>query len=117
MFHGITDDVFSIEPCREYVTKLKQNNVDIQLTEFPDTYHSFDALVLKSPMIRSQAMSTRNCRLMEGDFGQLMNSITGRPFAMTDASVQQGNTFAYNEVTATEATTAAVKAFLTATLR
>ncbi len=116
MFHGIADDVFSIEPCREYVARLRRDNVDIQLTEFPGTYHSYDALDLQSPVVNSQAMSTRNCRLVEGDNGQLMNSATDKPFAMTDACVQRGNTFAYNEA-ATAATTAAVTAFLTATLR
>jgi dienelactone hydrolase len=116
MFHGIADDVFSIEPCREYAARLKQNVVDIELTEFPDAYHSFDAVALKSPMISSQAMSTRGCRLVEGDNGQLLNSATVKPFASTDACVQRGNTFAYNEAAAA-ATTAAVKTFLTATLK
>jgi dienelactone hydrolase len=116
MFHGIADDVFSIEPCREYVARLRQSGVDIQLTEFPGAYHSFDAFVLTSPMINAQAMSTRNCRLVEDDNGQLLNSATGKPFQSADACVQRGNTFAYNEAAAV-ATTAAVEAFLTEVLR
>lgn len=117
MFHGIADDVFPVQPCREYVARLKQSGVDIQLTEFPDAYHGFDALVLKkAPMINAQAMSIRSCRLAEGDNGQLLNSATGEPFAPTDACVQRGTTFAYNEAAAT-ATTAAVKDFLTTALK
>jgi len=116
MFHGIADDVFSIEPCREYVTRLKANGVDVQLTEFPDAYHSFDAFVLTTPLISAQAMSTRNCRLDEGDNGQLLNRATGKPFAPADACVERGNTYAYNEAAAT-ATTATVKAFLADVLK
>ena len=72
--------------------------------------------MLKNPIVNPKAMSTRNCRLTEGDNGQLMNRATNKPFALTDACVQQGNTYAYNEAAAA-ATTAAVKAFLTATLK
>jgi dienelactone hydrolase len=113
LFHGTADDVFSIERCREYVARLKQSSVDIQLTEFPDAHHAFTAVDAKTPVINSQALSTRNCRLEEGDNGQLLNSATAKPFAPTDACMQRGNTYAYNEAAAT-ATTAAVKAFLTA---
>jgi dienelactone hydrolase len=100
MFHGIANDVFSIQPCREYVARLKQSGVDIQLTEFPDAYHSFDAFVLKTPIINPQAMSTRNCRLVEGYNGKLLNRATGNPFTPTDACVERGNTYAYNEAAA-----------------
>ena len=116
LFHGTADDVFSIQPCREYVARLKQNGMDIQLTEFPDAYHSFDAFDLKTPRINPQATSTRNCRLEEGDNGQLLNRATSKPFAQTDACVERGNTYAYNEAAAA-ATTEAVKAILTATLK
>jgi dienelactone hydrolase len=116
LFHGTADDVFSIQPCREYVARLKQTGVDVQLTESPDVNHAFNAADAKTPVIRSQALSTRSCRLEEGDNGQLLNSATGKPFAMTDACVQRGNTFAYNEAAAA-ATTEAVKTFLTTTLK
>ena len=116
LFHGTAADVFPIGACREYVAQLKQAGVDIRLTEFPGAYHAFDAFVLKAPVINAQALSTRDCRLVEGDNGQLMDSATGSPFAMTDGCVQRGNTYAYNEAAAT-ATTAALKGFLTTTLK
>jgi dienelactone hydrolase len=116
LFHGTADNLFSIQACREYIARLKQSGVDAQLTEFPDAHHAFTARDLQTPMINSQAISTRNCRLEEGDNGQLLNSATGKPFATTDACVERGNTYAYNEAAAT-ATTAAVKAFLTAALQ
>jgi dienelactone hydrolase len=112
LFHGTADDLFSIQPCREYVARLKQIGADIQLTEFPDTHHAFSAPEAKTPVVNSKAISTRNCRLEEGDNGELLNSATGKPFAPTDACVERGNTFAYNEA-ATTATMASVKALLT----
>ena len=116
LFHGVADDVFPIEACREYVTRLKQAGVDIQLTEFPGAYHSFDAFILQTPVVNAQALSTRNCRLVEGDNGQLVNRATGSAFAMTDACVQRGNTYAYDE-TAASATAAALKTFLVSALK
>jgi len=107
--------VFPIDACREYVARLRQAGVDIQLTEFSGACHAFDAVVLKAPVINARALSTRNCRLVEGDNGQLMNRATGSPFAVTDACVQRGNTYAYDEAAAT-ATAAAVKSFLSAIL-
>jgi dienelactone hydrolase len=116
LFHGTSDDLFSIQPCREYVARLKQVGTDIQLTEFPDVHHAFTAPEATTPVINSKALSTRNCRLEEGDDGQLLNGATGKPFASTDACVERGNTFAYNEAAAAD-TIAAVKAFLTDTLK
>ena len=116
LFHGTADDVFSIQACREYVARLKQSGVDAQLTEFPDAHHAFTARDAKTPIVNSQAISTRNCRLEEGDSGQLLNKATGKPFALTDACVERGNTYAYNEAAAT-ATSAAVKAFLMDTFK
>jgi hypothetical protein len=53
---------------------------------------------------------------MEGGNGQLLNRPTNKPFESTNACVQRGNTYAYNEAAAV-AITAAVKAFLTAALK
>jgi dienelactone hydrolase len=116
MFHGIADDLFSIEPCREYVARLKQAGVDIQLTELPDADHGFGAFNLKAPEINPQMLTSRKCRLEEGDNGQLLNRATSKPFAPTDACMERGVTFSYNEAAAT-ATMAEVKAFLSAALK
>jgi len=116
MFHGIADDLFSIEPCRAYAGRLKERGADVELTEFPDAYHAFHAFVLKAPQIFPQAMTTRNCHMIEGDNGQIMNVVTGKPFDYADSCVERGFTFAYNEAAAL-ATHAAVRAFLTATLK
>ena len=55
--------------------------------------------------------------LTEGNDGQILNNMTGKPFDFaSDPCVEQGLTFAYDEP-ATTATVAAVKAFLTAALK
>jgi dienelactone hydrolase len=117
MFHGIADDLFSIEPCRAYVARLKQHGVDIELTEFPNAHHGYDGFTIKGIEKLPQARSSRNCHLTEGDDGQILNSITERPFDLaSDPCVEQGLTFAYDEP-ATAATVAAVKEFLAAKLK
>jgi hypothetical protein len=69
----------------------------------------------KEPVKFPQAPADRNCRLGEGDAGQILNSNTGKPFDGNDPCMEKGATFAaYNEA-ATVATTKAVKEFLVAT--
>ncbi len=116
LFHGTADDLASIVACRDYVARLKKNNVGAELSEYPGAYHSYDAFVLKEPQKVPEALSTRNCRRVEGDDGRILNSATGKSFDMSDPCVERGLTFAYNEAAAT-ATVAAVKAFLTDTLK
>jgi dienelactone hydrolase len=117
MFHGVADDLFSIEPCRAYVARLKQHGADIELTGFPGAHHGYDGFNMKSIEKRPQARSSRNCHLTEGDDGQILNSMTGKPFDFaSDPCVEQGLTFAYDEP-ATTATVAAVKTFLAAALK
>jgi dienelactone hydrolase len=116
LFHGSADDLFPAEPCREYVARLKQAGVDIAMTEYPNATHAYDAFVITGTQRVPQARSTRNCHLTEGDNGQILNSATGQPFAFSDQCVERGLTFAYDEA-ATTATVAAVKDFLTNTLK
>jgi dienelactone hydrolase len=116
MFHGVADELFSVEACRAYVARLKKSGADVVLTEFPDAGHAFDAFVLKRPLTFPKGKTLRNCRLVEGDAGQILNSATGNAFDVSDPCVGEGFAFAYNEAAAT-ATTDAVKAFLVATFK
>jgi dienelactone hydrolase len=116
MFHGMVDGLFSVEACRAYVARLKTSGADVELTEFPDAGHAFDAFVLEKPLPFPKGKTLRNCRLMEGDAGQILNSATGTAFDISDPCVGEGFEFAYNEAAAT-ATTDAVKAFLVATFK
>ena len=118
LFHGLADDWVPIEPCRQYVARLKNASVDVMLTEYPDATHGYDSTTLKTELLKlPQVPTSRNCRLAEGDGGAILNTATGQPFnPSTDACMEKGVSVAYNEA-ATTATIAAVKDFLVTTLK
>ena len=113
LFHGIADDYVSIEPCRTYVRRLKESGADVTLTEYPGTYHAYDNFTLASDVALPDAQTTRNCLIIEGDNGVLLNSRNGQVYNLSDACVEKGPHVGYNE-TAHKATVEAVKQFLTA---
>jgi dienelactone hydrolase len=113
LFHGIDDDYVSIEPCRTYVRRLKESGADVTLTEYPGTYHAYDNFTLASDVALPDAQTTRNCLIIEGDNGVLLNSKNGQVYNLSDACVEKGPHVGYNE-TAHKATVEAVKQFLTA---
>jgi dienelactone hydrolase len=112
LFHGIADDWVSIEPCRAYVTRLKQSGADVVLAEYPGAHHAYDSYLLKEPLKFPQAQTGRHCLLSEGDAGEILNSKTGAHFDLNDPCVERGTTVAYDEE-ATSASTKAVQEFLT----
>jgi dienelactone hydrolase len=110
-FHGIADDYVSIEPCRLYVKRLKEAGADVVLTEYPDAHHAYDNFTYPSPVAFPNAQTTRNCLIVEGDGGVLLNSQTNQPFSLRDSCVERGPHVGYNEA-AHKATVEAVKQFL-----
>jgi dienelactone hydrolase len=114
LYHGLADDWIPIEACRAYVERAKKNGADITLTEYPGATHVYDLFTLREP-VKLQTESFRNCRLVEGDGGQVLNSVTQKPFDMHDPCLEKGITMVYNEA-ATIATVTAVNEFLTTTL-
>ena len=116
LFHGIADDYVSIEPCRTYVRRLKEAGADVTLTEYPDAYHAYDNFTLARSVTIPNAQTTRNCLIVEGDNGILLNSKTGQAYGLTDACVEKGPHVGYDEV-AHKATVEAVKQFLAARFR
>jgi dienelactone hydrolase len=114
LFHGLADDLTSIEPGRAYVERLKAAGVDVALTGYPDTYHAYDFSWRKEPFKIPQFPTDRNCPLVEGDGGQLLNGRTGKPFDR-NLCVEKEVTGGYYNEEATVATTKAVKEFLVAT--
>ncbi len=113
LFHGIADDYVSIEPCRNYVRRLKNAGADVTLTEYPDAYHAYDNFTLAPSVALPDAQTTRNCLIAEGDDGLLLNSKTGQTYSLGDACVEKGPHIGYNEV-AHKGTLEAVKQFLAA---
>ena len=116
LFHGIADDYVSIEPCRDYVTRLKTAGASAVLTEYPDAHHAYDAFMLKQPVKFPDGQTTRRCWLEEGQNGAILNAKTGKPYYLNDPCVEKGPQIAYNPA-AHEATIRAVKEFLVTTFR
>ena len=109
-----------IEPCRQYVARLKNVSVDVILTEYPDATHGYDSTTLKTELLnflQCSAPTSRNCRLAEGDGGTILNTATGQPFnPSTDACMEKGVSVASDQA-ATTPTIAAVKEFLVETMK
>ncbi len=120
LFHGIADDWVPVGPCREYVQRLKSAGVDIALAEFPGAHHTYDNASRKGesePLLFPRATSSRNCKLIEGESGVILNRKTGMPYDINkDPCIERGTHVAYNEPAAT-ATFKAVREFLIATFR
>ena len=114
LFKGTLDDFGLIEPCREYVSRLKQAGADVVLAEYPGAYHFYDWPNFKEPVNLPQAPSRRNCLMVEKEGGQVLDVKTGKPYDPNVSCTEKGGTLAYNEA-ATMATTAAVKELLTTT--
>lgn len=116
VFHGTADDQLPIEPCREYVARLRKAGKDVQLTEYPGAYHAFDVRALKEPLTQPQAISVIRCRLEEGAGGQMLNGSTRQPFSFSDPCIGRGRTLAYHAQAHSDALKA-VTEFVATTLR
>jgi dienelactone hydrolase len=97
LFHGTADDSAPIEPCRDYVERLKAKGKDVLLTEYAGAAHVFDWQALKKPIKREKAQTTRNCHLTEAQDGVIINAKTMKPFTYSDPCVEYGTTLAYDE--------------------
>jgi dienelactone hydrolase len=116
LYHGSSDDYVNPAACRALVARLKPAGVDITLTEYADSQHSFDTPTSPPLVAVPRAQSTRNCQLKEGPNGTLLEADTGKPYALqTSACVATGAHVGHN-AQMTEAARADVMAFLKATL-
>jgi dienelactone hydrolase len=115
VFHGTADDYVSIEPCRNYVQRLRRAGKDIRLTEYAGARHAFDN-PLYSPIRSLPDAVTSRCLREERSGGEIVNVETGRPFSWSDSCVARGATVGYDPRATTEATKA-VRSFLTAAFR
>jgi len=116
IFHGTADDQLPIEPCREYVARLRKAGKDVQLTEYAGAYHAFDVRALKEPLTQPQAITVVRCRLEEGPGGQMLNSGTRQPFTFSDPCIGRGRTLAHHPQAHSDALKA-VSEFVATTLR
>jgi len=112
MFHGISDDYVEIGPCRAYFERLKQTAKDVQMIEYPDTWHAFDYPLFSSTPTVVQNGQTTHCTLREEPAGTILNAATQKPFTYADACVGRNPHVAYSAVS-THATEESVKTLLT----
>jgi dienelactone hydrolase len=111
IFHGISDDYVEISPCRGYFARLKATAKDVQMTEYPDTWHAYDAPTLPPTPVVAQNAQTTHCVLKEEPAGTIINTATQKPFSFADACVGRNPHVAYS-ASSTHATEAAVKTLL-----
>jgi dienelactone hydrolase len=116
MFHGISDDYVEIGPCRAYFARLKGTAKDIQMTEFPDTWHAYDYPQLPpTPTVVQNGQAT-HCVLKEEPIGTIINTATQKPFTNSDECVGRNPHVAYS-ASSTHATEEAVKTLLKAVFK
>lgn len=113
IFHGGPDDYNPVRTCKAFVERLRAAGRDVELTEYPDSPHGFDLGLLGANMLAlaPKAQTVRNCRIVEGDGGMLINAETQQPFTYQDACVEFDPHVGGNPATA-EAARQAVTDFL-----
>ena len=110
-FHGGSDDVVAIAPCRTFYDRLRAAGKDATLTEFAGVWHLFDNPAAPTGPTRVNIQTMRTCDVGEGPPGMLVNAATGQPFTWKDPCVETDTHVGYDEA-AMRATHAAVKDLL-----
>src|ERR1700752_4109677 len=111
IFHGISDDWVEIAPCRAYFKRLKATAKDVQMIEYPNTWHAYDYPSLPSEPINVPYAQTTHCVLKEEPVGTIINTATHKPFTYADDCLGRGAHVAYS-AKATHATEEAVRRLL-----
>jgi dienelactone hydrolase len=112
IFHGRSDDWVEIAPCRAYFNRLKVTAKDVQMIEYPNTWHAFDYPSLPSKPIDVPYAQTTHCVLKEESMGTIINLATQKPFTYADDCLGRNAHVAYS-VKATRAAETAVRVLLT----
>jgi dienelactone hydrolase len=91
--HGTADDWHPIEPCRQYVARLKRASADAAVIELTNARHFFDLQDL-APSLRLPGVQRMSCFAEERANG-VVNRTTGRPPTREDC-VQPGATIGHD---------------------
>jgi dienelactone hydrolase len=118
IFTGTADDQTVIEPCREFVERMRNAGKDVAMFEYPGAYHGFDSRDLPQHVFQPEVTSGRNCMFVERSEGSFaaFHRDTGKPANPKDPCISRGITLGYN-LRAHEQSIADVKTFLHATFR
>lgn len=115
IFHGAPDDYNPVRSCKAFVARLKAAGRDVVLTEYPDSAHGFDSglLGVNTVAVSANSQTVRNCQIIEGNGGELVNAETKAPFTYKDACVELNPHVGGNPTTAAQSRKA-VEEFLQA---
>jgi len=118
IFHGAPDDYNPVASCKAFVARLKAAGRDVELTEYADSPHGFDAGLagIDTTLVSANAQTVRHCHIKEGEGGVLMNADTAVPFTYKDPCVELSPHVGGNPATA-EAARKAVVDFLQGLLK
>jgi len=111
IFHGRSDDWVEIAPCRAYFNRLRVTSKNVQMIEYPNTWHAFDYSSLPSKPINVPYAQTTHCVLKEEPMGTIINVATRKSFTYADDCLGRNAHVAYS-VKATRATEDAVRVLL-----
>jgi dienelactone hydrolase len=111
IFHGRSDDWVEIAPCRAYFDRLRMTSKDVQMIEYPNTWHAFDYPSLPPKPVNVPYAQTTHCVLKEEPMGVIINEATHKPFTYADDCLGRNAHVAYS-VKATRATEDAVRVLL-----
>jgi dienelactone hydrolase len=110
-FHGASDDVVSVAPCRSFYERLRAKGKDARLTEFSDVWHLLDNPAAPPGPAPAKIQTLGACEVKEERPSVLVNSATKLPFTWDDSCVGKDTHIGYNEA-AMRATHAAVRDLL-----
>jgi dienelactone hydrolase len=96
-FHGASDDVVGIAPCRTFYERLQAKGKDARLTEFPNVWHLFDNPAVPPGPSATKIQTLRSCDVREEKPGVLVNTATRRPFTWDDLCVENITHVGYDE--------------------
>jgi len=97
------DNYAPVALCRAFVARLTKAQKDVELIEYPNAYHAFDASAYRPPSVLKGAPTTRHCLLVEAEDHQIINRETQRPFSYANSCVEREPIVAYNEAASSQA--------------
>ena len=96
VLHGTADSFNAIEPCRDYVGRVRRAGGDITLHELEGADHVFDWPMLSRPLLLQGARSNRGVLFEEPERGVIVARDTGEPASDSEARLQLNPTLAYD---------------------
>lgn len=95
IFHGVADDYVLIEPCRDYVDRLKTAGADAGIFEYAGAHHSFDNPAITRAIKLPAALTSRKCVITERPAG-IFTSADGQRYGAKDPCIERGTTVAHS---------------------